>query len=96
MAAPRFPRIDLSQLLQEQHPQIDLRANVYEESTSNFLKALVDYKNNAITSISERRKYQTTEKKKYAEKSQQVETEINKSKLKEIDLVTGLCWPRFL
>lgn len=90
MTAARLPRIDLSQLLQDQHPQIDLRTNVYEDSTRNFLKALVDYKNNAIASISERRKYQITEKKKFSEKSQQVEAEINQCKLKEIDLVASL------
>lgn len=89
MATTRLPRIDLSQLLQDQNPYIDLRVNVFEESTRNFLKALGNFKNNAITSISERRKYQATEKKKIAEKSQHVEAEINECKLKEIELVTG-------
>jgi hypothetical protein len=89
MSTSRLPRVDLSQLLQDQHPHIDLRLNIYEESTQNFLKALVGFKNNAIASISERRKYQTAEKKKSTEKSQHIETEINHCKLKEIDLVAG-------
>ncbi|KAF9443615.1 hypothetical protein P691DRAFT_808705 [Macrolepiota fuliginosa MF-IS2] len=90
MTTARLPRIDLSQLSREQHPTIDLRVNIYEESTRNFLKALVNFKNNAIASISERRKYQATEKKKITEKSQHVEAEINNCKLKEIDLVADL------
>lgn len=91
MATTRLPRIDLSRLLQDQHPHIDLRVNVYEDTTRNFLKALVDFKNNAITSISERRKYQASEKKKITERSQQAEAEINQCKHKEIDLVAGSC-----
>ncbi|KXN84837.1 putative kinetochore protein SPC25 [Leucoagaricus sp. SymC.cos] len=90
MNTARLPRIDLSLLLQDQHPHIDLRTNIYEESTRNFLKALVGFKNNAITSISDRRKYQAVEKKKFTEKSQQFEKEINQCKLKEIDLVAEL------
>ncbi|KAF5355787.1 hypothetical protein D9756_004293 [Leucocoprinus leucothites] len=90
MSTPRVSRVDLSQLLQDQHPNIDLRVTNYEESTRTFLKALVGFKNKAITSIAERRKYQTAEKKKYADKSQHVENEINQCKLKEIDLVADL------
>jgi len=90
MATARRSRIDLSQLLQGQNPTIDLRINIFEDSTHNFLKALVGFKNKAITSISERRKYQIAEKKKFAEKTQHVEKEINKCKLKEIDLVAGM------
>ncbi|KAL9715696.1 kinetochore-associated Ndc80 complex subunit spc25 [Leucoagaricus gongylophorus] len=86
----RRSRIDLSQFLQEQNSNIDLRVSIYEESTRNFLKALVGFKNKAITSISERRKYQIAEKKKFAEKTQHVEKEINRCKLKEIDLVADL------
>lgn len=86
----RRSRIDLSQFLQEQNSNIDLRVSIYEESTRNFLKALVGFKNKAITSISERRKYQIAEKKKFAEKTQHVEKEINRCKLKEIDLVAGM------
>jgi S-methylmethionine-dependent homocysteine/selenocysteine methylase len=96
MSTTRLPRIDLSQLLQEQHPHIDLRINIYEESTQNFLRALVGFKNNAITSISERRKHQTAEKKKYTERSQHVEKEVNQCKLKEIDLVAGSLSPIFV
>jgi len=90
MTTARRSRIDLSQLLQGQNPTIDLRINIFEDSTRNFLKALVGFKNKAITSISERRKYQIAEKKKFAEKTQHVEKEINKRKLIEIDLVAGM------
>ncbi|KAJ3565626.1 hypothetical protein NP233_g7511 [Leucocoprinus birnbaumii] len=89
MTIPR-PQIDLSRLLQDQHPSIDLRVHIYEESTRNFLQALVGFKNKAIHDISNRRQKQATEKKKYAEKSQNVEKEINRCKLKEIELVTEL------
>lgn len=91
----RRSRIDLSQFLQEQNSNIDLRVSIYEESTRNFLKALVGFKNKAITSISERRKYQIAEKKKFAEKTQHVEKEINRCKLKEIDLVAGMQFERY-
>lgn len=90
MTTARRSRIDLSQLLQGQNPTIDLRINIFEDSTRNFLKALVGFKNKAITSISERRKYQIAEKKKFAERTQHVEKEINKRKLIEIDLVAGM------
>ena len=90
MTTARRSRIDLSQLLQGQNPTIDLRINIFEDSTRNFLKALVGFKNKAITSISERRKYQIAEKKKFAEKTEHVEKEINKRKLIEIDLVAGM------
>jgi len=89
MATARFPRIDLAQLLQEPDPHIDLREDIFEESTHNFLKVLESFKHNAISSITERRKYQAKEKKKILEKSQQVEAETNRCKLKEIELVAG-------
>ena len=81
------PHVDLSSLLTQQNPSIDLRVHDYENSTRTFLKALTAYKNRAMTNISERRKHQALEKKKILEKTQVVEMETNQCKLKEIELV---------
>ncbi|KDR72538.1 hypothetical protein GALMADRAFT_252669 [Galerina marginata CBS 339.88] len=86
----RLPQIDLAAILSQQHPSIDLRVQTYDNSTRNFLKALTNYKNRAITTISERRKHQASEKKKVAERIHTVEIETNQCKLKEIDLVAQL------
>ena len=83
----RPPHIDLSAIIAQQNPSIDLRVHVYENSTRNFLKALTAYKNRAMTNISERRKHQAMEKKRLLDKTQTVETETNQCKLKEIELV---------
>jgi kinetochore protein Spc25, fungi type len=83
----RAPHVDLSALLAQKNPSIDLRLHVYENSTRNFLKALTTYKNRAITNISERRKHQGSERKRLLERTQAVEIETNECKLKEIELV---------
>ncbi|KAF8899825.1 chromosome segregation protein Spc25-domain-containing protein [Gymnopilus junonius] len=86
----RPPQIDLAGILSQQHPNIDLRTSAYENSTRNFLKALTNYKNRAITTISERRKHQASEKKKILDRTHAVETETSQCKLKEIELVAQL------
>ncbi|KAF8168394.1 chromosome segregation protein Spc25-domain-containing protein [Crassisporium funariophilum] len=86
----RLPQIDLSAILSQQNPNIDLRLNVYEHSTRNFLKALTSYKNRAITTISDRRKHQASERKKVSERTQAVEAETSQCKQKEIELVAHL------
>ena len=83
----RPPHVDLSSILTEQNPSIDLRVQAYEKSTRNFLKALTTYKNRAITNISERRKHQAMERKRLLERTQAVEMETNQCKMKEIELV---------
>jgi kinetochore protein Spc25 len=85
----RLPQIDLASLVLEQNPQIDLRIPAYEASTRNFLKAVSNYKNRAIATISDRRATQAAEKKKILEKTQAVELETNQCKVKEISLVAG-------
>lgn len=85
----RVPQIDLSAILSTSNPQIDLRLPVYETSTRNFLKAVSNYKNRALTNISERRAAQAAEKKRILEKTQAIEAETNQCKLREIDLVAG-------
>ncbi|KAF8180408.1 chromosome segregation protein Spc25-domain-containing protein [Pholiota molesta] len=86
----RIPQVDLSAILSQQHPSIDLRVHNYENSTRNFIKALTSYKNRAIATISERRKHQAGEKKKILERTQAVEAETNQCKLREIELVAQL------
>lgn len=86
----RLPQINLSSLLASDAPHIDLRLSTYEASTRNFLKAVSSYKNRALTTLSERRSFHATEKKRILEKTQAAETEINQCKLREIDLVATL------
>ncbi|KJA26937.1 hypothetical protein HYPSUDRAFT_36107 [Hypholoma sublateritium FD-334 SS-4] len=86
----RLPQIDLSAVLAQEHPSIDLRVHTYETSTRNFLSAVMNFKNRGITTISDRRKKQATEKKKILERTHAMETETNQCKLKEIDLVAQL------
>jgi len=85
----RLPQIDLASVLAEQNSHIELRTHIYENSTRNFLKALITYKNRAIATISDRRKHQAMEKKKMAERINLVEAETNQCKLREIELVAG-------
>lgn len=82
-------QIDLATVLSVNNPQIDLKLQAYETSTRNFLKAVSNYKNRSISTISERRTNQAAEKKRIAEKSQAIESETNQCKVREIELVAG-------
>jgi kinetochore protein Spc25, fungi type len=85
----RHPQIDLAAVLTQPNAHIDLRLEVYESSTRNFLKAVANYKNRAITTISARRANQAGENKKVLEKTQSMEADTIQCKLKEIELVAG-------
>ncbi len=85
----RVPKLDLPAVLAQQSPQIDLRLEAYEASTRNFLKAVSNYTQRAVTEITNRKNNYNAEKKKVAEKTQQIETETNQCKLKEIELIAG-------
>ena len=85
----RVPKLDLPAVLAQQNPQIDLRLEAYEVSTRNFLKAVSNYTQRAVTEITNRKNTFNSEKKKVAEKTQQVETETSQCKLKEIELIAG-------
>ncbi|KAN0101079.1 Chromosome segregation protein Spc25 domain containing protein [Tylopilus felleus] len=86
----RHTHIDLSSILAQPNPQIDLRLPAYEISTSNFLKAVTTYTNRAIAEITKHRNAQEADKRKLAERTQAVEAEISQCKLKEIDLLAVL------
>lgn len=85
------PQIDLGALLTQTHPHIDLKLQAFEDSRNSFLKAVASYKNRNIATISERRNTQAAEKKRIAEKTKGVETETDVCKIKEIELVAGMC-----
>ncbi|TFK22051.1 hypothetical protein FA15DRAFT_671939 [Coprinopsis marcescibilis] len=85
-----IPQVDLAAVLKQPNPHIDLGTQAYEKLTKDFLKSLAAWKTTAITSISQMRTNQESEKKKIQERTQQVETEINQCKLKEIELVAEL------
>ncbi len=86
----RVPKLDLPAVLAQQNPQIDLRLEAYEVSTRNFIKAVSNYTQRAVTEITNRKNNFNAEKKRFAEKTQQVETETNQCKLKEIELIAGV------
>ncbi|KAH6917679.1 chromosome segregation protein Spc25-domain-containing protein [Coprinopsis sp. MPI-PUGE-AT-0042] len=86
----RVPQIDLAAVLKDPNPHIDLKTNSFDNSTRNFLKALTTWKNRSMSTISDRRKGQATEKKKLVDRTHQLENEINNCKVREIDLVAEL------
>ena len=85
----RVPKLDLPAVLAQQNPQIDLRLEAYEASTRNFLKAVSNYTQRAVSEITNRKNYFASEKKKAAECTQAIEAETNQCKLREIELVAG-------
>ncbi|KAF8635955.1 hypothetical protein AX15_000121 [Amanita polypyramis BW_CC] len=86
----RLPQVDLQALVAQQNPHIDLRLEVYDKSTRNFIKAVSNYKSRAVVVISDRRAQQVAERKKTLEKCQAAEAETNQCKLRELELVTEL------
>lgn len=88
--AMRHTHVDLAAVLAQPNPQIDLRLQAYETSTTNFLRAVTNYTNRAIAEITKHRNAQEADKRKLGERIQAVEAEINQCKLKEIDLLAGM------
>ncbi|KAH0838733.1 chromosome segregation protein Spc25-domain-containing protein [Lanmaoa asiatica] len=86
----RHTHIDLASVLAQPTPQVDLRLQAYEISTGNFLKAVTNYTNRAITEITKHRNAQEADKRRLVERTQAVEAETNQCKLKEIDLLAVL------
>ncbi|KAF8895178.1 chromosome segregation protein Spc25-domain-containing protein [Infundibulicybe gibba] len=86
----RLPQIDLTSVLAEPNPHIDLRIQAYENSARNFLNAISSYKNRAIATIADRRAAQVAERKRLLERIQSVEAETNQCKVREIELVADL------
>ncbi|KAJ7727320.1 chromosome segregation protein Spc25-domain-containing protein [Mycena maculata] len=86
----RVPQIDLSGVLADQNPHIDLRIQSYETSTRNFLKVVANYKTRTIATISDRRAADASEKKRTLERIGNVEVETNQCKIQEIQLVSDL------
>lgn len=86
----RIPKLDLVTVLEQQNPQIDLRLESYEVSTQNFLRAVSSYTQRAITEITNRKNVHLADRKKYSERIQQIETETNHCKVKEIELIKGV------
>ena len=86
-------QINLHALLQQQAPTIDLGVQSYENSTRNFLEAVTNYRNRAMTTIAERRRHQAQEKKKFLDKTAAVELETGQCKLREIELVARMLTP---
>lgn len=96
----RAPKLDLASILTSQVPHIDLRTDAYEVSTRNFLTAVSAYTQRALTEIGNRKNAYVQEKKKIADKIQQIESETNNCKVREIELIAGMtvaqryprCW----
>ena len=90
MTLIRPPQIDLAVVLTQQSPQIDLRLGAYDAATRHFLKSVTNFKNRAISVISDRRNTQAGEIKRVSEKIGSVESETNACKLREIELLKGM------
>ncbi|KAJ7494643.1 hypothetical protein B0H11DRAFT_911011 [Mycena galericulata] len=88
--ALRVPQIDLSAILAEQKPQIDLRIESYQTSTRNFLKAVANYKTRTTTTLADRRAAHVGEKKRTLEGIGNTEAEMRECKKREIQLVSDL------
>lgn len=100
----RVSKLDLATLLSQQNPQIDLRIDAYETSTRNFLNAVNNYTQRAVTEITERKNSFVTKKNKILDKTKQIENETNNCKVKELELMRGashnyeelrVCWRVF-
>lgn len=85
----RVPKLDLSTILAQQHPHIDLRLDSYETSTRNFLKAVSGYTQRALTEITRRKNMHIAEKNRIADKTLLVENETNNCKVKELELIAS-------
>ncbi|KAJ7699238.1 chromosome segregation protein Spc25-domain-containing protein [Mycena rosella] len=86
----RVPQIDLSAILADQNPHIDLKVQSYETSTRNFLKAVAQYKTRTVATLGDKRASQAAEKKRTLERIGNVEVETNRCKMQEIQLVADL------
>jgi hypothetical protein len=85
----RVPKFDLSTILAQQNPHIDLRIDSYETSTRNFLKAVSNYTHIAQAEITQRKNTHVQEKKRLTEKIQSHENDTNVCKVKELELIAG-------
>lgn len=81
--------LDLAAVLESQTPVIDLHLKEFENSSKRFLKAVSAYSARALEEIAQRRARHAAELKRTAEKSAQLESEIQACKIKEIELMKG-------
>ncbi|KZT42863.1 hypothetical protein SISSUDRAFT_1015463 [Sistotremastrum suecicum HHB10207 ss-3] len=79
--------LQLSQILAQPHPEIDLRLESYEKSTRQFLDAVANYTAQAVDEITRRRDQHALLLKKEAEKRKAMEQEVVDCKVKEIELM---------
>ena len=94
----RVPKIDLPAVLAQQNPTLDLRLDAYETSTRNFLTAVAGYTQRAVAEITNRKNAFHAERKRAAERVQQVTAETNQCKVREIELIAGkrsVLWARW-
>ena len=93
MPAPRTGRLNLSAVLSNPHPTIDLHLPADRASLRNFSHAIADFTSRscAMAEISQRREVYTTETRKLAVRAQDMENETNQCKQKEIELISGSC-----
>lgn len=85
----RVSKLDLATVLAQTTPQIDLRIEAYDTSTRNFLSAVSNYTQRAVTEITHRKNVFVSNKSKVLEKTKQIENETNNCKVKELELMAG-------
>ncbi|KAL5525865.1 hypothetical protein ACEPAG_7202 [Sanghuangporus baumii] len=82
--------IDLASILESQNPVIDLRIEEFERTSRRFLKAVTAYTARALEEVAQRKTRRAAEMKRIAERTAQVEAEIQTCKIKEIELMEAL------
>ncbi|KAL5485923.1 SPC25 [Sanghuangporus weigelae] len=82
--------IDLASILESQNPIIDLRIEEFERTSRRFLKVVTAYTARALEEVAQRKTRHAAEMKRIAERTAQVEAEIQTCKVKEIELMEVL------
>lgn len=79
--------LDLASILAQSNPQIDISTTQFDNSTHNFLKSVSRYSARAIAEMTKRRDKYHTISKKIQEQTNEVISETNRCKEREIELV---------
>ncbi|EJD06748.1 uncharacterized protein FOMMEDRAFT_165457 [Fomitiporia mediterranea MF3/22] len=82
--------VDLASILESPNPVVDLHIDEFERTSRRFLKAVAAYSARAIEEIAQRKSRHVSEMKRVAERTTQVEAEIQSCKVKEIELMQVL------
>ncbi|TFK47908.1 hypothetical protein OE88DRAFT_1810626 [Heliocybe sulcata] len=83
-------RLNLAAVLSAQNPCLNVAVESYDISTRNFLQAVSTYGDRAVKEITNRKNVYISEKKRIADRTKQIDVEINDCKNREIELLEQL------